>query len=104
MKNLWPTNLFPLSLLGPGLRIDAILETVRRRISFSGRIDPVRIYVEQPEEQTMVLIDSETSHVVADETRNKVMYVESENTFIDESEDISNILLAINNEKTVVIL
>ena len=63
---LWPKNLFPLSLIGGGLRIGYGAVIIERL--FSGRFDPKRIYVELPAEQTLVSDYFSETHTFSDDT------------------------------------
>ena len=107
MKNLWPQNLFPLSLLGPGLRISS---TFIRSI-FSGKPDPVRIYVELPLESTLAFEDSMMTQTMANDIKNEILLVTPEKVSLNDAESVfaieeSNVkpTISINTEKTLVTL
>lgn len=96
MKNLWPTNLFPLTLLGPGLRLSTL-----RRIVFSGRRDPVRINVTLPKENTVVFEDSLISQLTLEDVGNKIIPIESVNTLVNDNKNITQI--RISSDKTLIL-
>ena len=108
MKNLWPGNLFPFSLLGPGLRIGSILQ----RTIFSSRRDPVRVYVSVPEEQT-VIYENEfmTCSTALENNINEIIPLEAELSYISDKKSDSKInilesktFIEVEEENKVVIL
>ena len=63
--NLWPTNLFPLSLLGIGLRLASLIRDLQER--FSGRVDPKRVFVAVLAEPTAIAVEAQTTLAVLDD-------------------------------------